>query len=166
MEKNYVQKKVNVGLSSPLTSTFSTHYYHKGTTTPSMSSVSEGVESATTPSSPQLKFNTSGSSMPGEHYYLDPLTIFRGTSGSSTFDFAKTKELIFEEKYFLVYRPCQSMKTSYLKSVQNYFNTQLVDQFHCVYATMEQIQGLLLLLLLPLTTISSNFFSFFFLLNT
>ena len=87
-----------------------------------------------------LSFNTSGPSIPELHYYLDPLTIFRGTSGSSTFDFSKTKELILDEKYFLLHGPRQSMKTSYLLAVQDHLNTHLGDHFHCVYASLEKIQ--------------------------
>ena len=75
-------------------------------------------------------FCTAGPVRPYEHYCLDPLTRL---------NHKKLISLIDQEKYFVVYAPRQTGKTSMLLALMDKMNRQ--DRYCCVYLNVEPAQA-------------------------
>jgi len=75
-------------------------------------------------------FNTAGPVNAQDHYCLPPLTRFNLTD---------IEMLIDQEKYFMLYAPRQTGKTSALLALMKYLNEQ--GQYRCVYCNVEAAQA-------------------------
>jgi hypothetical protein len=81
------------------------------------------------------EFNISGPSDPSKHYYLDPLQLHGDTT--SAFSSATCLKLIHDQRYFVLHGPRQSMKTSFLKALQQHINTNMSSEFVCIRSSLE-----------------------------
>ena len=74
-------------------------------------------------------FNTEGPINEQDHYCVDPL---------KRFNMKEILQLINQKKYFVLYAPRQTGKTSCLLSLANYLNKN--EKYHCLYLNIESIQ--------------------------
>ena len=74
-------------------------------------------------------FNTAGPINKHDHYCLDPL---------KRFNMKEILQLINQKKYFVLYAPRQTGKTSCLLSLVDYLNE--TENYHCLYLNIESIQ--------------------------
>ena len=74
-------------------------------------------------------FNTSGPTIPDDHYHLDPL---------SRLDWPEIQQLIRTKRYFVLHAPRQTGKTSTLLAMMQALN--LEGKFACAYANIEGAQ--------------------------
>ena len=75
-------------------------------------------------------FNTEGPVDPAEHYCIDRL---------GRVNLAKILALIARKKYFVLYAPRQTGKTSVLLALQDRLNSE--GNCRCVYVNVEECQG-------------------------
>ena len=70
-------------------------------------------------------FNTAGPIVAEDHYHIPPLTRL---------DLGEVRGLVRGKKYFTLYAPRQTGKTSTLLALRDLLNGQ---GYHCLYATVE-----------------------------
>ena len=75
-------------------------------------------------------FNTSGPTIPEDHYHLDSL---------SRLDWPEIQQLIRTKRYFVLHAPRQTGKTSALLAMMQTLNA--AGQYACVYANIEGAQA-------------------------
>ncbi len=75
-------------------------------------------------------FNTAGPSVPGRHYMIDPL---------ARIDLAEIEVLIDQQRYFSLYAPRQTGKTTSLLALMLHLNTQ--RRFRALYVNIEGAQA-------------------------
>ncbi|MFM8333003.1 MAG: ATP-binding protein, partial [Candidatus Methylumidiphilus sp.] len=75
------------------------------------------------------QFNTTGPSVPGQHYLLDPL---------SRIDLPELEHLIAQGQYFVLHAPRQTGKTTILLALMRHLNQQ--GHVHALYANIEGAQ--------------------------
>ena len=75
-------------------------------------------------------FNTSGPTVPADHYHLDPL---------SRLDWPEIQQLIRTKRYFVLHAPRQTGKTSALLAMMKTLNAE--GHFACAYANIEGAQA-------------------------
>lgn len=76
-------------------------------------------------------FNTAGPIQADIHYYIEPL---------SRIDLEEVEMLIYQRKYFILYAPRQTGKTSCLLALRDYLNAR--GEFIAVYANVEAGQAM------------------------
>ena len=74
-------------------------------------------------------FNTAGPVRPSDHYTLD---LF------GRINLPEILTLIEQKKYFILYAPRQTGKTSSLLALRDYLNAE--GKYHCVYVNVEDAQ--------------------------
>ncbi len=74
-------------------------------------------------------FNTSGPVVPARHYALPPL---------ARLDLDEVRQLIWQDRYFVLHAPRQTGKTSALLALRNLLNRE--GDVRCVYANVEGAQ--------------------------
>ena len=79
------------------------------------------------------KFNTEGPIRADRHYHIPPLTRI---------DLDDVLGLIRDEKYFVLYAPRQTGKTSVLLALRDLLNSGQAGEFRCVYANVEAGQAM------------------------
>ena len=77
------------------------------------------------------KFNTAGPIRPARDYHIPPL---------ERFDLAEVLELIRDERYFALYAPRQTGKTSALLALRGLLNGGTVGDYRCAYINVEPAQ--------------------------
>ncbi|MDE2873925.1 MAG: hypothetical protein OXQ93_00700 [Gemmatimonadota bacterium] len=77
------------------------------------------------------KFNTAGPIRPARDYHIPPL---------DRFDLPEVLELIRDERYFVVYAPRQTGKTSALLALRGLLNGGTVGDYRCAYINVEPAQ--------------------------
>jgi hypothetical protein len=75
-------------------------------------------------------FNTSGPTIPADHYHLDPL---------SRLDWPEIQQLIRTKRYFVLHAPRQTGKTSALLAMMKTLNA--AGDYACAYANIEGAQA-------------------------
>jgi predicted AAA+ superfamily ATPase len=75
------------------------------------------------------QFNTAGPSVKNNHYCLDPL---------KRINLAEIASLIDEERYFFLYAPRQTGKTTCLLALMRYLKAE--GRFRAMYANVEGAQ--------------------------
>ena len=75
-------------------------------------------------------FNTSGPTIPDDHYHLDSL---------SRLDWPEIQQLIRTKRYFVLHAPRQTGKTSALLAMMKTLNEE--GKFACAYANIEGAQA-------------------------
>jgi hypothetical protein len=74
-------------------------------------------------------FNTAGPGIPEDHYMVDPLRRI---------DYAEVVTLIDQKRYFVLYAPRQTGKTTSLLAMMKKINEE--SRYHCVYINVEAAQ--------------------------
>ena len=74
------------------------------------------------------KFKTSGPVVPTKHYCIPPL---------ERMDSERVLRLIRGRKYFFLYAPRQTGKTSVLLALQDLLNSGTAGDYRCVYVNLE-----------------------------
>ncbi len=82
---------------------------------------------------PVRKFNTEGPIRADRHYHIPPLTRL---------DLDDVLGLIRHEKYFVLYAPRQTGKTSALLALRDLLNSGQAGEFRCVCANVEAAQAM------------------------
>jgi Cdc6-like AAA superfamily ATPase len=75
-------------------------------------------------------FNTAGPCVAGQHYMIDPL---------SRLDMPDVEALIDQQRYFVLYAPRQTGKTSCLLALMAHLNAQ--GRYQALYANIEAAQA-------------------------